>query len=380
MHIVFLTSEYPKKGFPHGGVGTVVQNIARGLVAHKHKVSIVGFNFIKKDEVEYDDNITVYRISPRKIKYLTWFLNSKQINLKLKEIHENHPIDVVETTELGMAFIKKNKNTKYLIRMHGGHHFFAESEKRKINFWKAFQEKRSFKKADHIIGVSEFVVNHTSKFIDFKEKFRGVIYNLANLERFKPANYAKEIKGRVFFAGSLCEKKGIRQLIKAMPEVIKEVKNAHLVIAGRDTKIRGTQQSYLVYLKTEINEDIKEKITFLGVVDNAKLSVEMEKADVCVYPSHMETFGMTCIEALSMGKSVINSILGPGHEIVIHNKTGLLCNPFNIEELSEQIIFLLKNRDYAQQLGENAKQDIKQRFGYNHLMQQNINLYKSLIN
>lgn len=380
MHIVFLTSEYPKKGFPHGGVGTVVQNIARGLVKHNHQVSVVGLNYLQINEIEDDQGVKIYRYKPKNLKPITWYLNFKTINQALKKIHQKQPIDIVESTELGLAFIKKLEGITYLIRMNGGHHFFAESEQRNINKWKGFQEKRSFRKADQVIGVSQYVVEQTAKYINFENKFEGVIFNIANLERFKPSDNSKEIKGRLFFAGSLCEKKGIRQLIKALPEVIKEVKNAHLVIAGRDTKIRGTQQSYLAYLKTEINEDIKDKITFLGVVDNAKLSVEMEKAEVCAYPSHMEALPLAWLEVLAMGKPFIASNLGPGKEVVNHEKTGLLCDPFNIDELSKKIIYLLKNRNYAHQLGANAIKDINERFGYKTLMAQNIKLYKSIIN
>lgn len=379
MHIVFLTSEYPKKSYPHGGVGTVVQNIARGLVEHNHQVSVVGFNYLQINEVEDDNGVKIYRYKRKNLKPISWYLNYKTINQALKKIHQKQPIEVVESIEQGLAFVNKFKGVKYLIRMHGGHHFFAESEQRKIHPWKAYQEKRSFKKADQVIGVSQYVVKHTSKYLDFKNKFGGVIFNIANLERFKPSDNRKEIKGRIFFAGSLCEKKGIRQLIEAMPNVIEKVNDAHLVIAGRDTKIRGTQKSYLEYLQTEINKNIKDKIKFLGAVDNAKLSIEMEKAEVCVYPSHMETFGMACIESMSMGKSIISSNFGPGPEILKNKKTGLTCNPFKIDELSEQIIYLLNNRNYAHQLGENATKDINNRFGNEYLMQKNIKLYKKLI-
>jgi glycosyltransferase involved in cell wall biosynthesis len=379
MHIVFLTSEYPKKGYPHGGVGTVVQNIARGLVKHQYIVSVVGLNYNKSNEVENDHGVNIIRLSPKKVKYFSWYLNSKLINKAIAELHDKQPINIIECTEMGLAFVNKIKGVQKLIRLHGGHHFFAESEERKINPWKAFQEKRSFKKADHIIGVSEYVVKHTYKYINFKDKYKGVINNLANLDRFKPSDQSEEVKGRVFFAGSLCEKKGIRQLIKAMTIVIQAIPEAHLVVAGRDTKIRGKEESYLDYLKTEIEDNIREKIVFLGVVDNDKLSHEIEKAEVCVYPSHMETFGMSCIEAMSMGKCVITSKLGPGPEVVEHQKTGLLCNPFEIDKLANQIILLLEDGNYAHQLGINAINDIKQRFGYEHLMQKNITLYKTII-
>lgn len=379
MHIVFLTSEYPKKNFPHGGVGTVIQNIARGLVKYKHDVSIIGLNYVPMDEIDEDQGVKIYRYKSKKVKTLTWLLNYIIINKAIKKLHAHQPIDIVESTELGLAFIHKIKGIKYLIRMNGGHHFFAESENRKIEVWKAFQEKRSFRKADHVIGVSDYVFRHTSRYIDFKKKYKGVIYNLANLNRFKPADISKEMDGRLFFAGSLCEKKGIRQLIQAFPKVLKEVPHAHLIIAGRDTIIRGTQNSYLAFLKSEIQDDIRDRITFLGLVNNEELSDEIEKAQVCVYPSHMEAMPLAWLEVLSMGKAFIGSNLGPGPEVITDKKTGLMCNPFDLDRLAKNIILLIQNRDLAHQLGKNAIVDMENRFSYKKLMEKNINLYTSIL-
>ena len=68
-------------------------------------------------------------------------------------------------------FLKqKIKNIKYVIRLHGGHHFFAEAENRGINKWKGFQEKRSFKKADAFIAVSNYVKNHTATYLSYYNK------------------------------------------------------------------------------------------------------------------------------------------------------------------------------------------------------------------
>jgi glycosyltransferase involved in cell wall biosynthesis len=380
MHIVFLTSEYPKKGFPHGGVGTVVQNMARGLVKNGLTVSIIGLNYIQKDEVEDDHGVIIYRYKPKKVKLITWYLNFQTFNKALKELNSKQPIDIVESTELGLAFIQKLKGVKYLIRMNGGHHFFAESENRKINWWKGYQEKRSFKKADHVIGVSEYVVKHTSKYLNFKDKYKGVFYNLANLERFQPTINPKTIKGRIFFAGSICEKKGIRQLILAMEKVIDEFPSAHLVIAGRDTIIKETGKSYLEFLKTSIPDAHKEKIIFLGNVENNKLSKEIDKSEVCVYPSHMEAMPLAWLEVLSMGKPFIGSKLGPGLEVVKDKQTGLLCNPHDIKDISDAIILILGNPSLAREFGRNALNDIKARFSKKELLKKNILLYYDITN
>ncbi|GGE32437.1 glycosyltransferase family 4 protein [Psychroflexus planctonicus] len=379
MHIVFLTSEYPKEGFPHGGVGTFIRVLARGLVKQGFLVSIIGLNYIEKDEVENDNGVQIYRFKRSSIPKMGWYFSNKIINDAIKRLHQNQPIDVVEATELGLAFIKKIKGIKYLIRMNGGHHFFAESENRDVETWKAYQEKRSFQKADHIIGVSKYVLNHTAKFLDFESKRGEVIFNPANLDMFYKADLSKEIKGRIFFAGSICEKKGIRQLVKAMPQIKQAIPEAHLVIAGRDTKIRGTQDSYLAYLKTEIPDEVKKDIHFLGPIENTQIPKEIEKAEVCAYPSHMEAMPLAWIEVLSMGKAFVASNLGPGPEAVKHGETGLLCNPLAIGDLAKQVIYMLQNRKEAHQMGQNAIQDVKKRFSLEVLMKQNVEMYKNLI-
>lgn len=380
MHILFKTQEYPKKGFPHGGVGTFIKSLAEYLVRNNHKVSIVGINIYEhKEETKTINGVDVYRLKPSQAKGFSWFYNSRNFDKLIKKIHQNQPIDVVEATELGLAFIKKIKGIKYLIRMNGGHHFFAESENRDVETWKAYQEKRSFQKADHIIGVSKYVLNHTAKFLDFESKRGEVIFNPANLDMFYKADLSKEIKGRIFFAGSICEKKGIRQLVKAMLQIKQTIPEAHLVIAGRDTKIRGTQDSYLAYLKTEIPDEVKKDIHFLGPIENTQIPKEIEKAEVCAYPSHMEAMPLAWIEVLSMGKAFIASNLGPGPEAVKHKETGLLCNPLNIDDLANQVIYMLQNPKEAHQMGQNAIKDVEKRFSLEVLLKQNIEMYENLI-
>ena len=59
MHLCFITHEYPKAGFPHGGIGSFVKTIATALVQNKIQVSVVGINYIAKDEIESIDGVTI---------------------------------------------------------------------------------------------------------------------------------------------------------------------------------------------------------------------------------------------------------------------------------------------------------------------------------
>jgi hypothetical protein len=46
MHICFLTNEYPKAGFPHGGLGSFVKTMAEALVGKGIQVTVVGLNYV----------------------------------------------------------------------------------------------------------------------------------------------------------------------------------------------------------------------------------------------------------------------------------------------------------------------------------------------
>lgn len=379
MHICFITHEYPNEDNRYGGIGVFVKTLANWIVNSGHKVSVIGINNKDQNQEENDQGVVIYRLKKQVKKGFTWWLHAQSINRKLEELHLEKPIDIVEGSELVFAFIQKIPGVKYLIRLHGGHHFFADSENRGINWWKGFQEKRSFKKADAIVGVSQYVVDHTSQYLSFDKKKRGVIFNPANLEKFYQADREQSVKGRIFFAGTVCEKKGIRQLIQAMPSIKKEVPEAHLWIAGRDWKFPKTGKSYIEYVKQFIEPSVKDSIVFLGSLPNQNIPNYIREAEVCCYPSQMESFGIAWVEVMSMGKLLIASNVGPGPEIIKQEENGLMCDPLDPKDIAEKVIFILKNPQEARRMGGNARAFAFQNFSLDTIGEKNIQLYQSLL-
>ncbi|WP_281637411.1 glycosyltransferase family 4 protein [Flavobacterium marginilacus] len=377
MHICFLINEYPKEGFPHGGIGSFTKTLAVELVKNGITVSIVGINYTKNDEVDIADGVTIYRLKKSNIKGLSWYFNSRVINKKIKEIHRDNPIDIVEASELGLAFISKIKNIKYIIRLHGGHHFFAESEKRKINKWKGFQEKRSFKKSDVFVAVSQYVKSHTEKYLSYNGKRVCYINNLINTEFFKPAEKTlSDLK--IVFAGTVCEKKGIRQLIQAFPIVKKQYPNVTLEIYGRDWFFPD-KSSYIQMLKEkelpQLGENVKD-IRFHGTVAYNEIPLAYAEASVCVFPSHMETQGLVAPEAMAMEKAVVFTRLGPGPEAIKNYETGLLCDPYNPDDIAEKILWVFSNKEKAEQMGKTAREFVIKKYGLNNIVSKNIDFYR----
>ncbi len=378
MHICFLTHEYPEGNKSHGGIGTFISTIAPALMVAGHKVTVIGLSQNEIDKEEIDRNVQIKRLRRSKWKRFSFIDNSSRLNQAIKKVNSSDRIDVLEASELGFAFIRKTSNIKFIIRLHGGHHFFAEAEKRKINFWKAFQEKRSFRKADAFIGVSDYVVQNTRKYLSFQNRPIEIIYNPINSDKFYKSDQSKLIPKRILFVGTLCEKKGVRELVLGFKSVKSKTPEALLILTGRDWKYPDGI-SYSDKMKELVSVNKIEGIEFTGPVNYNDLPIEYEKAEICAFPSHMETQGMVALEAMSMAKPVIFSNVGPGKETIEDGVNGLLADPYSPEDIAEKINYLLENKEIAKQIGGQARVRILEKYNLNKIVEENINFYKSLL-
>ena len=376
MHICFITSEYPKEGFPHGGVGSFVKSIALELAKNNIQVSVIGINNENFYQEEATNTIQIYRLKPSNLKGLKWFFNSKAIHAKIKQIHNQNPINVVETPELGLAFVQKIKNIKYLIRLHGGHHFLAENGK--VNWWKALQEKKSFKKADAFIAISSHVKKETETLLGFNNKTVTQIYNPINLNLFFPIDTISKTNFQIVFVGTVYKKKGIVELIKAFKIVKKQISNATLEIYGKDWFF-ADGSSFIDTLKdAESNYLHFDFIHFNGAVAHSNIAAKYAQASVCVFPSLMEAQGLVVVEAMAMEKLVIFTEFGPGKEIIENYVSGLLCNPNNPEDIAQKILWSFNNQDKVAIIEKNARKVVLEKFNLEKIILQNIHFYQSI--
>lgn len=378
MHICFIASEYPLPGVSFGGIGTFLISYSKILLQNGHTVSIVGIIKGNKEVIMNDNGINIFYKPKSKIKGLAWFFNSKNISKTITIIHKENPIDIIEAQEAGFAFIKSPNGIPKIIRMHGGHHFFAKFENRKINIWKAFQEKKSFAKCNAVISTSEFVRTQTSNYIDFKNKIQSTICNPILIDMFYPADTSKVIKGSAVFAGTICEKKGILQLCLAIPSIIKEIPEFHLYAYGREWYFPDGRL-YKNWLLEQLTDEIKERISFRQPVKYQDLPLVYEFGEICIFPSHMEVQGLVAPEAMSMQKPVIFTSYGPGPETIDHGINGWLCEPKNPNSIADTVIKVFKSRDKFEEVGKNARKKVEQKFSPEIIYYQNINFYNRVI-
>lgn len=377
MHICFLSNEYPRPGQAHGGIGSFLKVVCPALVEAGHMVSVISGTYGVREQIYLDGVRLIYSPFSKK-GGIAWIYNSRAVQGEIMRLNEECPVDLIEGSELSFAFIRKCTSIAYIIRLHGGHHFFAEGENRPINRWKGFQERRSFRKVDGFIGVSEYVVSHTSKFLKIAPRPVKVIMYPINLKLFSGAEFGLIEPYRLVFAGTIIEKKGIRQLCEAMEEVVSKFPQAVLHAYGRDWE-NSAGESYLANLKTQIPEGMKNHIIFHPPVDQQSLPDTYAKAHICVFPSHIETLGLVAPEAMAMNRAVLYTSIGPGPEVIEEGHSGWLCDPHDPKDIADKIMEIFGDFEEMKRRASLGKEKVNQQFNIKNILQQNLDFYQEVI-
>jgi len=218
------------------------------------------------------------------------------------------------------------------------------------------------KNCDRIAGVSQNTLDVTVP-KEFASKTQ-VVYNGVDVKMFKPTNKPEGIEKRFGFEGKrviltvcrLVKQKGLEYLLEAMADVLKEEKEAHLVMVGRGPLLEELKrQAFTLGLEgsiTFVSERISEK-------DLARMYAACE---IFCLPSLWEPFGMVVVEAMASGKPVVGSRIGGIPEIIREGETGFLTRPRAHDEIVEKILFLLKNSKKARAMGVKGRKVAESNF------------------
>jgi glycosyltransferase involved in cell wall biosynthesis len=377
MHIVFLCNEYPPA--THGGIGSFTQTMAQALNTRGHMVTVIGFYEQPEDVRESDHGISIVRLAHTRLPGMGLVMNGWRLSRELERIHSASRIDIVEGPENSLALVHGIPSAVKIIRMHGGHHFFFTTLGKRPRLWRSWLEKRSVYRADYLCGVSQFVADTTRDLLKLGARPIEVLPNAVSVKQFRPRPDVAEERGLIVFVGTLCEKKGVRQLVQAMPQIVKAVPGARLWLVGRDSIDLQTGASFADQLRALIPATLKDQIKFRGPVEHASLPELLARAEVLVYPSHMEAIGIALIEGLAMGKGLVIGNAGPAKEVVEHGVSGLLCDPFSPASIADAVIALLKDPKLRRQMGEQARARAMELFSLEKVVQRNEAFYRQCL-
>ncbi|MDB5112404.1 MAG: hypothetical protein JWR67_3518 [Mucilaginibacter sp.] len=203
---------------------------------------------------------------------------------------------------------------------------------------------------DHYICPSVFHYEKFKSFNFFNDKLVQLYhgYDYAEIETAKTV-INTDNERYIVFVGRLEKIKGAHTLLNAM----QSCPDIHLKIIGT-----GTQEEALKVLK---DTHLLNNVTFLGKKNKQETLQIINGAEFLVCASEWyEVLGFTVVEAMALSKPVIGSAIGAIPEMVINNFTGLLFEPGNASQLSDAIKLLYANNELRLEMGNNARQHIKQ--------------------
>lgn len=140
----------------------------------------------------------------------------------------------------------------------------------------------------------------------------------------------------ILFVGRLVYEKGVQVLLEAMPYILAQVPGAKLVAAGA-----GPMRETLERRASELG--LGDRVSFWGFVDDAVKKSLYALADVCVFPSLYEPFGIVALEAMAARKPLVVSDAGGLAEIISHGVDGFKALPGHVESLAWHVAELLQN-------------------------------------
>jgi len=234
-------------------------------------------------------------------------------------------------------------------------------------------EPRAFRSAGLIIAVSEFVKQEISRLTGRNSNILvarpgkdGVVVN-HQMKSFEAGATCPRIHKRkassdpmrerpfdvgcvqllepkhsltLLYIGSCVRNKGVEDLIKAMAYV--RDLPIRLELAGSN-QIDSRFTRRLIALVNSL--DLRERITFHGLVGSRSLARLYSSADIFVFPSHYEGYGIVLAEAMNAGLPIIAADSGPVAEILSANENALVVPARNAESLARAIRRLAEDRE-----------------------------------
>ncbi len=181
------------------------------------------------------------------------------------------------------------------------------------------------------------------------------------------ARFAAPFEKLIYFIGRMVREKGAQVLIEAMPRVRAQFGNAKLVIAG------GGYRAHLEARARDLG--LKDQILFTGRVSDEDRDKLYRVADVAVYPSLYEPFGIVALEAMAAKVPVVVSDAGGLAEVVQHDVTGTTTLVDNPDSLAWGITRALQFPPQARQMAENAYDRVTTVFDWDNIATQTADVY-----
>ena len=218
----------------------------------------------------------------------------------------------------------------------------------------------------------------------------SVVWNGVDPERYNPEKCRPEEVEKVrskygikpgekmiLFLGRLTWVKGVTNLVQAMPMILEDYPNTKLVILGK-----GEQQNDIVETANRLGINGHIACQFEFVPEDQRI-LHYAAADVCVFPSTYEPFGIVSLEAMSMAKPIVvgaQGVVGFREQVMSSgsDQNGIHVNGGNPADIAWGLKEILSDSARAAKWGDNGRKRVLQYFTWRKAAEQTLKIYDSL--
>jgi glycosyltransferase involved in cell wall biosynthesis len=187
-------------------------------------------------------------------------------------------------------------------------------------------------------------------------------------------NRARTNSNNILFVGSLMRRKGIEDAIEAMASVTRAVPTATLSVVG------SGKESYLRLLQQKAErEGVGRNIQWLGSKTSEEIVALHVGSCLLVHPTLIDNSPNTVAEAMVSGLPVVATRVGGIPSMIEHERTGLLVEAWNPQQLAKAIIRLLTHREEAAQFAAKAKVVARDRHDPRIVAEKTVAVYKEIL-
>jgi glycosyltransferase involved in cell wall biosynthesis len=230
-----------------------------------------------------------------------------------------------------------------------------------------------------VIVCSEYMRGEVKRAFDCPPDKVDVIYNGVNAEKFQfewsdeermewRNRFALPGERIVMYVGRFVREKGIHVLLNAASLVLADQPDTKFLIVGG-----GHRERLEKFVRWY---GLQEKVLFTGFMANRSLHQLYRVADVAVFPSLYEPFGIVALEGMAAGAAVVASDAGGLREVVRHDETGTSSFAGDPESLGWAILHVLRNPARAEALKRHASARLKTDFDWGKIADRTISTYE----
>lgn len=393
MKIAYVSQEYPPSPRA-GGIGSYVKEIAHGMAACGHEVTVITANDdTRKSDIVKENGVRIIHLSGgnffiecvegkslfAKLKKLRCLYRFGGYRRKLRHaIKQYGPFDVIEVPEYGCEGLYLNDlGMPVVYRLHtptlmDHEHFniLPFSLSRAPYYLQGLIEFGVLRnKAKYITSCSSSLKEWAERNVFKAKKDIRVIYNPIHFQNYNHPSFRKKGMNEIsiLYAGTICDWKGVNDLCEACTILEKEGIAFVLTMTGKTG-------AFVDSLPT------RPWLKLLGKVKREELMKLYGQADVVCFPSWWENMPMVCIEAMMCGALVIGSNSGGMAEIINDGVNGFLLPPKNPRLWAKKIVEVYALPSIKkEQISMNATERIRSTFSLEVITHRMEKYYKEAI-